>query len=145
MEHPHIGAELKMLSNMIGRYLDSYLIKQNCFDITGNNGRIIIFLAKNSDRDIFQKDIEEQFSVTRSTVSKVLNLMEQKGLIQRQSVPYDARLKKIVLTEKSLKISKKMKENAVFMEENLISGFSPEELANLRDYIQRMKSNVTKI
>ena len=33
-----------------------------------------------------------------------LSLMEENGMITRESVPYDARLKKIVLTEKALNI-----------------------------------------
>ena len=38
--------------------------------------------------------------VTRSTVTNILQLMERKGYITRQSVEQDARLKQLVLTEK---------------------------------------------
>ena len=35
--------------------------------------------------DIYQKDIEAHFGITRATASKVITLMEKKGLIQRVS------------------------------------------------------------
>ena len=39
---------------------------------------------------------------TRSTVTNILQLMERKGYIRRQSVPQDARLKQLVLTEEGI-------------------------------------------
>lgn len=32
--------------------------------------------------------------------------MEEKGLIKRESVPYDARLKKLVLTDRAIELNK---------------------------------------
>ncbi len=52
---------------------------------------------------VFQRDIEREFSITRSTVTNILQLMERKGYIQRQSVPQDARLKQLVLTEEGVR------------------------------------------
>lgn len=39
---------------------------------------------------MFQKDIEEAFNITRSSVTGVVKLMEQKGYIRRESVAGDA-------------------------------------------------------
>ena len=46
---------------------------------------------------------QREFSITRSTVTNILQLMERKGYIQRQSVPQDARLKQLVLTEEGVR------------------------------------------
>ena len=54
------------------------------------------------DEPVFQRDIEREFSITRSTVTNILQLMERKGYIQRLSVPQDARLKQLVLTEEGI-------------------------------------------
>mgnify|MGYP000774081076 FL=1 len=51
---------------------------------------------------MFQRDIEREFSITRSTVTNILQLMERKGYIQRLNVPQDARLKQLVLTEEGI-------------------------------------------
>lgn len=137
-----IGLELRSLNNLIMRHFENSEVKKRVDSITGTNGWIIGFLADNADKDIYQKDLEEQFSITRSTASKVLILMEKKGLIERHGVPHDARLKKLVLTEKAKEISKLMKEEATKMEEILTKGFTKEELDILYNFIQRMKKNI---
>lgn len=65
-------------------------------------GWIIEYLYRHRDEPVFQRDIEREFSITRSTVTNILQLMERKGYIQRLSVPQDARLKQLVLTEEGI-------------------------------------------
>ena len=142
MENVWIGQELRSLNNMIRRYFQFSCHKKEIETITGNNGWIIGYLAENAGRDIYQKDLEDHFTITRSTASKVLNLMERKGLIQRQAVAQDARLKKIVLTEKAWKFKQLMREDAERMERTLIGGFTEKEVEELYSYLQRMKANI---
>ncbi len=142
MEKKPIGCELRSLNNLIMRKIENSSFKKQIESITGTNGWIIGFLAENADKEIYQKDLEEQFSITRSTASKVLILMEKKGLIKRCSVPHDARLKKLALTEKAWEISELMIENANQFEKTLTRGFTEDELEHLYSYIQRMKNNI---
>jgi DNA-binding MarR family transcriptional regulator len=128
---------------MIRRYFDCATHRKEIEAITGNNGRIIRFLADSSERDVYQKNLEEEFAITRSTASKVLRLMEQKGLVARQAVEKDARLKKIALTEKGWEIYRIMRGDKEEMEQRLVRGFSEEELKTLYAYIQRMKDNIS--
>lgn len=137
-----IGMELRSLNNLIMRHVENSANKKQVDSITGTNGWIIAFLAENTEKEIYQKDLEEEFSITRSTASKVVILMEKKGLIERHSVYHDARLKKLVLTEKARKVSELMIEGATRMEENLTRGFTSEELDYLLNCIQRMKNNI---
>lgn len=147
MDEIWIGREIHSLHNLIHRYFEFSSHKKEVETVTGNNGWIIGYLAKNADegRDVYQRDIEGHFTIARSTVSKVLRLMEQKGLIQRQPVARDARLKKIVLTEKARKIEGLLRSDAERMERTLIRGFTQEEVKTLYSYIQRMKKNITDI
>ena len=143
MEKIWIGMELRSLNNLIRRYFEFSSHRKEIETVTGNNGWIIGYLAENADHEVYQKNLEDRFTITRSTASKVLNLMEQKGLIQRQAVARDARLKKIVLTEKAWKIKELMKEDAERMERTLTEGFTGEEIKTLYSYIQRMKKNLS--
>ncbi len=69
--------------------------------------KILGFIYNNSSKiDIFQKTIEEEFDIRRSSVTSVLTLMEKNELIKRVSVSEDARLKKIIITDKGLEIHK---------------------------------------
>ena len=105
-----IGFVVRKLSNLIKRDVEKSRIKLGFEDIKGINGWAIAFFYENRGKDIFQKDFEEKFSIRRSTASVILKTMEQKGLVERISVKSDARLKKIVLTEKAVDIHNKITE-----------------------------------
>lgn len=145
MKEKSVGLELRSLNNLIMRYVENLPNRKQVESITGTNGWIIGYLAENSTQDIYQKDLEQHFSITRSTASKVLNLMEQKGLIERCSVSHDARLKKIVLTRKAWEVSEWMKEDAISMENTLTKGFTENELQDFVRYLRRMKDNIKTV
>ena len=44
------------------------------------HGWIIGYLYRHRDTPVFQRDIEREFSITRSTVTNILQLMERKGV-----------------------------------------------------------------
>ena len=137
-----LGIQLIRISTMIRRELDNQADGELLHKATGGNGWILKYLARNEDHDVYQKDIEEHFSVTRSTVSKVVKLMEEKGLIQRLPVPGDARLKKLVLTEQGRAVHEMADANMVRMEARLANGFSAEKLEQLFDFLQRLQENL---
>ena len=72
-------------------------------ETTGMQGWIIGFLHRNEDRDMFQRDVEAEFNIRRSTATGILQLME-KTASSAGAVAYDARLKKLVLTPKALAV-----------------------------------------
>lgn len=110
--------------------------------ISPNNFHIIGFIARNGDRAICQRDIEKEFCITRSTVSRVLSLMEQKGLVERVGVEGDARLKRLVLTERSRRFVEKMHTNFEEAEAVLTKGFTAEELEEFFRLVEKMKENI---
>lgn len=143
MAKERVGVEFRAVNNLIRRYFEFSSSKKEIDSVTGNNGWIIGYLADHPEQDIFQKDIEDYFTIARSTASKVLSLMEQKGLIQRLAVEQDARLKKIVLTDKALKIKEIMSQEAEKMETALLQGFDEEQVKTLLFYLNKMKENIS--
>lgn len=139
---PRLGFEIKTVANLIKREIDHYQEKVYGENITGTNRYILLHLAHNTDRDIFQRDLEEVFSVRRSTMSAILLRMEEKGLLKRTSVDYDARLKKITLTEKGERLHKQMERSVDAMEEKLIVGLSHEEQTLLFALLEKVRCNL---
>nr|WP_240945088.1 MarR family transcriptional regulator [Bifidobacterium sp. DSM 109958] len=133
--------EMKALCKTVNRYLGETM-PESAREATGGNAHIIIFLARNRDREIYQHTIEEKFCVTRSTASRVLALMEKKGLIVREPVPHDARLKRIVLTGKADAIVNDLRANGDRTETLLLRGFTEAEKAAFHDYLHRMRANI---
>lgn len=142
MERKYIGVRLRTLNNTIKRHFCNTSCKKEIDKISGSNGWIIAYLSEKSDRDVYQKDIEDEFCITKSTVSKVIDLMVQKGLVERKPVEHDARLKKLILTKKSMDLTKKISEKGKKLEELITKGFSDEELVMLSTYLERMQRNI---
>lgn len=142
MEGKHIGHEIRILNNQIRRY-----VSKSCSDIledesTPIHGWIICYLMKNKDRNVFQKDIENEFQIRRSTASNILNNMESKGYIERKEVKEDARLKSIVLTDKAIKINSELKENIKQNERIFSKDISKEDLDTFFRVIDMIKDNL---
>lgn len=144
MDRMRIGYELRTLDHLIKRYFDYSSNRSKIESATGNNGNIIAFIGECQDSgcEVFQRDLERHFEITRSTVSSVITLMEQKGLLQRVPVQWDARLKKIILTPKAESLKAVMRDDSIQMNRILTKGFTDEELDTLYTYIQRMKKNI---
>ena len=94
--------------------------------LTLMHGWIIAYLYDHHDEDVYQKDIENAFSIARSTVTSILKLMEKKNYITRESVESDARLKKLVLTETGIELHYKI-ENMITKNETLLDSLLTKE------------------
>ena len=143
MDQHILSIEMRAVTKAVDRYLGESM-PQTARETTGGNAHIIMFLARNRGREIYQHTIEQKFCITRSTASRVLALMEKKGLIARESVEHDARCKRIVLTDKADAIVADLKENGDRVERLLVGGFSDGEKAALRDYVARMRANIDR-
>ena len=102
-----IPAQLRRVDNLIFRKINQFARANGVEQATPMHGWIIEYLYRHRDEPVFQRDIEREFSITRSTVTNILQLMERKGYIQRLSVPQDARLKQLVLTEEGIRLHEK--------------------------------------
>ena len=95
-----VGHRIKTLNNLMKRTMDKFF-GHRPDRATLMHTWIIGFLEDREEagENTFQKDIEMEFSINRSTTSEMLKLMCKKGMIERVPVAHDARLKKIVLTK----------------------------------------------
>lgn len=87
----------------------------------------IIGFVYHSAGDVYQRDIETKFKISRSTTSNVIGLMERKGLLTRESVDADARLKKIVLTNKALDMHRRQIADMRRVDAVIEGALSPDE------------------
>ncbi len=132
-----IGKRLLETGHWIRRHLDG-LFEED--ELTGLQSRIIgfIFLSGKNGRDIYQKDLEQEFKIGRSSVTSVLNNLEKNGFILRQSVDNDRRLKQIVLTEKALCIAEAHRSKLDAFERQLAEKLSHQEIVMLQTLLQRI-------
>ena len=68
--------------------------------------------------------------------------MEKKGYIERVSVKEDARLKKLVLTEKGIELHETIRRTIDRLEERTVEGISQEEMAAFMKVAGKLKRNL---
>ncbi|HJJ78772.1 MAG TPA: MarR family transcriptional regulator [Methanocorpusculum sp.] len=141
MTSAEIGKTIKLLSNYLNRRLLQIPAIKNQQDITPVQGMILGFIVE-EESDIFQKDIEQTFTLRRSTVSGVLSSMEEAGLIIRERVESDARLRKITATEKGKKQYSLIKSELSAIEYQITAGLSDEEITAFLHTAEKIKRNL---
>ncbi len=137
----HISGEIRCLANKIRRKIENMEAIIKLDELSGTNGFIIGFIERTKG-PVFQKDLEKEFGITRSTASKVLTLMEKKELIVRKSVAHDARLKQIILTEKALELNRDVVRQIDNFDQKLFRGFKEEEIKIFAEYMKRISLNM---
>lgn len=138
----YLGREIKKTQNLIDRLMKSttrlnpedespFSVKQNCW-----------YLYRNLDKTIYQKDLEKVFSLRRSSASAQLKKMEDMGLILREEVDSDKRLKKISLTASAKDKVEKTISEIILTEEIISSGLSEEEAETLCVLLGKIRQTV---
>ena len=89
-------------------------------------------LLETLHRDIYQKNLEEEFQVRKSTVSGILKLIEKNGFIYRESVKEDARLKRILPTKKAEALRPSILEHIHETEIRMTEGVSEQDLFSVQ-------------
>ena len=142
-QHPrHIGFELRQVANIIRREIDNAVSKRNIEKLTGMQGRVIGYLCHNGEKEIFQRDIEAEFSIRRSTATTMLQTMEKHGLIKRAPVEYDARLKRILPTDIAVTRHKIFEEEINRVENQVLNGITKKEAETLLSILNKIKNNL---
>lgn len=106
--------------------------------------KILKFLLENKNEGICQKDLENNFNVSKATISEVLLTMEKAKVIKRVSVPDDARVKRIILTNTSLERLEELEKNFQAINDELVAGISDDELAQFINILNKMQDNMKK-
>lgn len=138
-----VGRRIKIINNLMKRSMDKFFGRRPD-RATLMHTWILGFLQNRQDAgiDTFQKDIEAEFSINRSTTSEMLKLMCKNGMISRVPVDYDARLKKIVLTEKSLKFNQELSRKMDEIDQILIKGLTESEVETFLKLCDKLIDNL---
>ncbi|ULQ58940.1 MarR family winged helix-turn-helix transcriptional regulator [Brucepastera parasyntrophica] len=133
---------IKAVSNHIKRIFSKYPFTDNIEEITCMHYAVIHFIYNNRDKKIFQKDIESEYNIRGSTATGILKLMEQNGFIRRIPALQDARLKKIVLTNKALGIYCQAKSTMDEINEKILTGIPEDEVDSFFLTIEKILHNL---
>lgn len=113
-------------------------------EVTLMHGWIMGYLDHNQDKAVYQKTIESDFGIKRSTVTTILQLMEKKGYIRREAVEGDARLKRIFLTDQGKETAARTRTMIRHMESGVVEGIGADELETFCRVARKLLSNMNQ-
>ena len=138
----HMGRLIQMLSHQMKR--------KNCIvtmidgdGLTVMQKHILKFiLLETLHREIYQKDIEEEFQIRKSTVTGIL--MEKNRFIYRENVEKDARLKRIIPTKKAEALRPSILSHINESEAQMTQGISEKDVAVCKQVLLQMLQNLSE-
>lgn len=142
MNSRKLGVEIHIADLMLKREGDACEEIYNEKQLTGTHGYILGYLARRKNAPVYQKDIEAHFGIRRSSASNVLTLMEKNGLVERCAVNQDARLKRIVMTQKGWALHQDTVKAFERISQKALEGVSAEDLDVFYDVLNRIQRNL---
>lgn len=136
---------LHSINNILMRSTLQQAKKYGIDNCTIMHGWILGFLCENKKIDVYQRDIEREFSVTRSAVTAIVKSIETNGYIKRVEVEHDARLKKLIITPEGEAMHKKIIEIFKKINNDVMQGVPDDEYKNFLNVCTILKGNLSKI
>jgi len=136
--------KVKKITSLIRKSIDNSDTFKNNPDLTNVTGWTIGFVSRRNAKGLetYQKDVENEFKISRSTATGLLQSMESHGYIYREVSSIDNRLKRIVLTEKARLLHNKVIETFDKLEYKMLEGFNNKEKEELFAYLLRIEDNL---
>ena len=86
-----------------------------------------LYFQLQNGKQVFQKELEEEFRIRKSSVTSVIQMLEKKGLVRRAGVTGDARRKELMLTEQGIAVQETVMERLDALEGLVNEALSPKE------------------
>ena len=144
MKKYKLGLDIEKIDRIISRDMDANIMQAVGDKVTVSQAYVIDFMINTDKEDIFQKDLEKQFDLKRAAISLMLNNMEKNDLIKRVPVSEDARLKKLVLTEKSIALADTITTAIDEIENTLLEDLTQEEIDTFYTVLNKMRNSLSK-
>ena len=142
MEYRHAGPLVRQMSCAIGKRFRN----SETHDLSRTQCRILGYLShmerQSPGKPVYQKDVEAEMHISKSTASQLLSSLEDQGLVRRETDPADKRLKGLVLTDTARERSQVLERQVISVEELLRRGISDEEFGRFMDTLEKMVQNL---
>lgn len=108
--------------------------------LTAAQARLLLSLDRHPQKN--QGFYAEQLEVEPITLTRIVDRMEGAGWIERHPDAADRRARILRLTSKANKIVDRLRRAVDALMEEMLSGFSADELATLADLLDRLGANL---
>ncbi len=103
--------------------------------------RLLMYLESRGGEPVAQRELEQYLGVTHTTVKGLLQRLEEKGYVRTAFDGCDGRVKHAYLTEEFYRMREETQHALQAFEAQLTRNFSPEEIEQLRLFLERIYHN----
>lgn len=139
-----IGREIKFIHILTSRYVTKHIKCKEKKHYSLIQIDIMEYLAE-TEKKVYQKDIEKEIGLRKSTVSGVLDTMQRNGIIGRFEDEKDFRSKQIKLTEKGRKIYQGLIKEILKMERLIAKDISKQDIEIFFKVANQIKENLKNV
>ena len=140
-EREPLGHKFKMITEKIHKHQDEALKKD---DLTFSQMGVLLTILFHKEGPITTGEIGKALHITHPSTVGLINRLEEKRMVERIPNPNDSRSSYIKLTDKACEFLKENRKYNEQMDQDLIKGFSEDEIRQLRSYLDRIYINVEK-
>jgi len=140
MKLENLGLEIRLLSNLIYKRMNQVTMEAE--KLTFHQCLILQHLMENEKKEIYQKDIENLFSIKRSTANQMLKTMEVRGYIVRITSKEDSRKNILNITPNGKKACENLTQNMYDFMKKLHGDIDTKELIQFQKTLKRLQKNI---
>lgn len=134
------GYLINQIQKISSRKFNELLKEKNIDEFNGSQGVILYSLWNNKELTI--KEIGKITGLAKTSLTSMLDRMEEKGLIRRKDNSEDKRSIKIMLTDKTKELEKDYNDISNKMSNTFYKNFSDKEINEIENYLERIISNL---
>ncbi len=134
------GFLLSKAHQLMGRVFNR-LLREHGIEFNSAQGRILFVLWERDGIPI--TELAQATMLSKSTLTSMLDRLEEAGHLRREPSPEDRRATLIALTEKNRLLRDRYNQVSKEMTELFYEGFTPEEVASFEDYLRRILENLS--
>ena len=110
------------------------------YDITIEQWVIIANLNRKNGQ--FQQQLADNTYKNKTSVTRMINALQKKGLVDRIPDPKDLRQKRIFLTKKGVQLYEKLRPLAMQVQEKATQGIEPDEMESCKNILLKIYGNI---
>jgi MarR family transcriptional regulator for hemolysin len=134
-----IGLEVARTAKVLSRAFENALAGRDASLPTW-----LVLVSLMGQRHGRQRDLAEAVGVEAATLTHHLNRMETAGLVTRERDPDNRRVHQVALTPSGEATFRSLVQHVATFDEQLRAGFSDDELAQLRGFLDRLRANAAR-
>jgi MarR family transcriptional repressor of mepA len=133
---PDIGKLVKKTDIALNRQMNQFAKK---YDLTGVQMSIIDYLSRRPEHRAPQKNLENEFNIQRSTTTIILQRMEKRHLVVRQTNSQDRRIREVHLTEQAVALIPVVNDYINYHQKQLRQQFTSAELETVVKVLEALR------